>query len=275
SGDDPVTNEVVASLSRPGGNLTGISMMLAELMPKVFELLFELVPGTGVIALCVNPKNPLTERIIIVVREAARAKGVQLTILEASTEGEIDAAFASLARLQARALVIGADAFFISRREQFVALAARYAVPAIQRTREFAAAGGLISYGPSLTSVSPARDLRRKDPHGREPRRSAGRAASQVRAGDQPEDRQGAPPHRAAINPRARRRGDRMRRHALLPLGLLAVLIMTLVAAFAYADDRVYRLGFLSPSAGSFERIRTTTFPELARLGFVEGRNLV
>ena len=78
---------------------------------------------------------------------------MQLTILEASTEGKIDAAFASLTRLRARALVIGADAFFISRREQFVALAARYAVPAIQHTREFAAAGGLISYGPSLTSV--------------------------------------------------------------------------------------------------------------------------
>jgi putative ABC transport system substrate-binding protein len=143
-GDDPVTSEVVASLARPGGNPTGISFMYGELMPKLLELLFELVPRAGVIALCVNPKNPLTERIIIAVQEAARAKGVQLIILKASTEGEIDAAFASLIRLQARALVIGADAFFISRREQFVALAARHAVPAIQHAREFAAAGGLV-----------------------------------------------------------------------------------------------------------------------------------
>jgi putative tryptophan/tyrosine transport system substrate-binding protein len=110
------------------------------------ELLSELVPRAGVTALLVNPKNPLTERIIIDVREAARAKGVQITILKAARESEIDAAFASLAGLQA-------DAFFISRREQFVALAARHAVPAIQQLREFAAAGGLISYGPSLTSV--------------------------------------------------------------------------------------------------------------------------
>jgi putative tryptophan/tyrosine transport system substrate-binding protein len=127
--------------------------MYAELMPKLLELLSELVPRAGVIALLVNPKNPLTERIIVDVREAARAKGVQITILKASTESEIDAAFASLARLQAGALVIGADAFFISRREQFVALAAHHVVPAIQQLREFAAAGGLISYGPSLTSV--------------------------------------------------------------------------------------------------------------------------
>ncbi len=153
SGEDPVRNEVVFSLARPGGNLTGISMMFAELMPKLLELLFELVPRARVIALLVNPKNPLTEHIITAVQEAGRAKGVQLTILKATTESEIDAAFTSLARLQAGALIIGADAFFISRREQFVALAARHAVPAIQHTREFAAAGGLISYGTSLAGM--------------------------------------------------------------------------------------------------------------------------
>ena len=128
-------------------------MMYAELMPKLLELLSELVPQAKMIALLVNPENPLTERIIIDVREAARTKGLQLAILKASTESEIDAAFAALARLQAGGLVIGADAFFISRREQFVALAARHAVPAIQHLREFPVAGGLISYGPSLTGV--------------------------------------------------------------------------------------------------------------------------
>ena len=122
-------------------------------MPKRLELLSELVPQAGVIALLVNPNNPNTERTIRDMQEAARAKGVQLDILKAGTEDEIDAAFATLVQVQAGALVVGADAFFNSRREQLVALAARHAVPAIYEWREFAAAGGLISYGPSLTAV--------------------------------------------------------------------------------------------------------------------------
>ena len=113
-------------------------------------------------------------------QEAARAKGVQLHILKAGTESEIDAAFATLVQLHAGALVVGADPFFDSRREQLVALAARHAVPAIYDWREFAAAGGLISYGPSLTGcLSPGRHLRRKDPQGRQAGRSAGPAADQ------------------------------------------------------------------------------------------------
>ena len=100
-----------------------------------------------------NPNNPGAERIIRDVQEAARAKGVQLPILKAGTESEIDAAFATLVQLQAGALVVGADAFFNSRREQLVALASRHAVPAIYELREFAAAGGLISYGTSLTAA--------------------------------------------------------------------------------------------------------------------------
>ena len=122
-------------------------------MPKRLELLSELVPQARVIALLVNPNNPTAERIIRDVQEAARAKGVQLHILKASTESEIDAAFATLVQLHAGALVVGADPFFNSRREQLVALASRHAVPAIYDWREFAAAGGLISYGPSLTAA--------------------------------------------------------------------------------------------------------------------------
>ena len=152
SGGDPVADGLVASLARPGGNLTGFSILAVELMPKRLELLSELVPQARVIALLVNPNNPNAERIIRDVQEAARAKGVQLHILKAGTESEIDAAFASLVQLQAGALVVGTDPFFISRREQLVALAARHAVPAIYEWREFAAAGGLISYGPSLTA---------------------------------------------------------------------------------------------------------------------------
>ncbi len=147
---DAVAAGLVPSLARPGGNLTGVSMLTFELMPKRLELLSELVPQAVVIALLVNPNSPAAERIMRDVQEAARAKGVQLHILKAGTEGEIDAAFASLVQLQAGALLVGTDPFFNSRREQLVALASRHAVPANYEWREFAAAGGLISYGPSL-----------------------------------------------------------------------------------------------------------------------------
>ena len=128
--------------------------MNIELMPKRLALLSELVPQAKLIALLVNPNNPNAERMVQDVREAARAKGVQLPILKASTEGEIDAAFASLAQLQAGALVVGADPFLDSRREQLVALASNHGVPVIYVFREFAEAGGLISYGASFTAAS-------------------------------------------------------------------------------------------------------------------------
>ena len=105
------------------------------------------------IALLVNPNNPNAERIIRDAQEAARAKGVQLPILKAGTESEIDAAFATLVELHAGALFVGGDPFFNSRRDQLVALASRHAIPAIYGRREFVAAGGLISYGPSLTAA--------------------------------------------------------------------------------------------------------------------------
>jgi putative ABC transport system substrate-binding protein len=153
SGGDPVALGLVASFARPGGNLTGFSILTGELSPKRLALLSELVPQAKVIALLVNPNSPIAKRIIGDVQEAARAKGVQLSVLNASTEGEIAAAFAALVQLQAGALVVGNDPFFNNRREHLVALASRHAVPAIYEWREFAVAGGLISYGTSLTSV--------------------------------------------------------------------------------------------------------------------------
>ena len=152
-GDDPVESSLVASLARPGGNLTGVSTLNIELHPKRLELLSELVPQARVIALLVNPMGPQTERIMRQAQETARAKGLQLPILNASTESEIDAAFAILNELHAGGLVSGSDPFFTSRREQLVALAARHGVPAIYQWREFTAAGGLISYGPSLSAA--------------------------------------------------------------------------------------------------------------------------
>jgi putative ABC transport system substrate-binding protein len=150
---DAVERGLVASLARPGGNLTGVSLINVELMAKRVELLSELVPQADIIALLVNPNNANTERIIREVEEAAHAKGLQIHILKAGTESEIDAAFVTLVRPQAGALVVGGDPFFFTQRAQLVALASRYACPAIFVMREFAEAGGLISYGPSITAA--------------------------------------------------------------------------------------------------------------------------
>jgi len=148
-GGDPVGVGMVNSLARPGGNLTGFTLLGGELVPKRLELLSELAPQTKVIALLLHPNSPATGGV----QEAARTKGLELHVLRASTESEIDAAFASLVPLHAGALLVGADPFFFSRGEQLIALAARHAVPAIYSEREFAAAGGLISYGTSRTAA--------------------------------------------------------------------------------------------------------------------------
>jgi len=154
TGRDPVQTGLVASLARPGGNVTGFSMISNDLMPKRFDILTELVPQIRAIALLINPTlNRVTEGTIPVVQEAANAKGVRLHILGASDEDEIEPAFASLTQLKADALIVATDPFFTSRRERIVALASRYSVPTIYEWQEFVTAGGLISYGASLTSL--------------------------------------------------------------------------------------------------------------------------
>jgi putative ABC transport system substrate-binding protein len=153
SGDDPVADGLVASLARPGGNVTGFSMLGAQLGPKRLELLTELVPQARVIAILVNPTQPRTEGVIRDMQEAARTKRVQLQILKVGTESDIDPAFASLVQQDAGGLVVARDPFFYSRREQLVERVARHAIPAIYAFREFPASGGLISYGPSIPAV--------------------------------------------------------------------------------------------------------------------------
>lgn len=150
---DPVGDGLIVSLARPGGNITGASLMSTELMPKRFELISELVPQARVMALLVNPNNTATARIVSDAQEAAHGTGVQLDTVKAGSESEIDTAFATLVQRQAGALLVGSDGFFNSRREQLVALAARYAIPTIYELREFPATGGLISYGTSLTAA--------------------------------------------------------------------------------------------------------------------------
>ena len=153
TGADPVGEGLVDSLARPGGNLTGVSFLTVELHPKRFELLRELFPQARTIGLLVNPNNPYNEQLMPAVQAAAQKEGLQLHILKASTESEIDAAFAALVQQQTGTLIVSADALFFYRREQLVELAARHAVPAIYEYREFVTAGGLISYGAGLTTV--------------------------------------------------------------------------------------------------------------------------
>ena len=150
---DPVQLGLVASLSRPGGNITGVTSLNVEVRPKQLELLHELVPNAGVIGMLVNPNNPDAE---IQSRDAQAAAGrlaLQLDILRARTEGDFDAAFASSVQLRAGALVIGSDVLFFSRSRQLGALAFRHAIPAICPYREFAEAGGLMSYGTNIADL--------------------------------------------------------------------------------------------------------------------------
>jgi putative ABC transport system substrate-binding protein len=153
AGADPVALGLVASLAHPGGNITGITFMSTGLTPKRLQLLSELIPQARVIGLLVNPQNPQTEGIVRDAREAARAIGVELQILNAGTDAEIDAAFAALSQSRADGLIAGADPFFNARRERLVALASRGGIPAIYQYREFAVEGGLISYGPNIAAV--------------------------------------------------------------------------------------------------------------------------
>jgi putative ABC transport system substrate-binding protein len=149
-GADPVAAGLVASLARPGGNLTGFTLIHIDVMAKRLELLCELVPEAKVIGLLVRPDYSETEGQVRKVQEAARAKGVELQIVNATDEGEIDTAFAKLTQVKAGALLVGSAPFFFSRRHQIVALAARYAVLAMYDSREY---GGLISYASSGTDI--------------------------------------------------------------------------------------------------------------------------
>jgi putative tryptophan/tyrosine transport system substrate-binding protein len=151
AGVDPVDAGLVASLSRPGGNVTGVTNLNVELGAKRLELLRELIPTATVVALLVNPTNPNAETLSRDVQAAALTLGQQIHVLRASTGRELETAFATLGDLRANGLVIGADGFFVSRSEQLATLAVRHKLPTIFQFRQFAAAGGLMSYGGSFT----------------------------------------------------------------------------------------------------------------------------
>ena len=171
--DDPVRLGLVTSLNRPGGNVTGATQATVEVAPKQLQLLHELVPTANVMALLVNPASPtLADSSTRALQAAARTLGLNLHVLNASTEGEFDGVFAKLIQLRAGGLVIGSDPFFTSRTEQLAALAVHHAVPAVYHWREFAVAGGLVSYGAAVTDVY----------------RLAGNYAGRILKGDKPAD---------------------------------------------------------------------------------------
>ena len=151
--DDPVDIGLVASLNRPGGNLTGVTTLNVELAPKRLELLHEVVPTTRGIALLVDAGNPVNDRLSTDMQTAAQTLGLQIQVFHARAERDFDTAFASMVQMQVGALVINNSPLFLSRIEQLAALTARHAVPAIAAYREFTAAGGLMSYGGSLTEA--------------------------------------------------------------------------------------------------------------------------
>jgi len=172
TGVDPVASGLVASLRRPQGNITGVTSLNVEVGPKRPELLHELVPMAMVVAVLVNPTNPNVETVTRDVHGAARTLGLELHVLHASSERDFDPAFATLVQLRAGGLVVGPDPFFITRSEQLAALTVRHAVPSIFHSREFAVAGGLMSYGGSVA----------------ESHRQAGIYTGRVLKGDKPTD---------------------------------------------------------------------------------------
>jgi putative ABC transport system substrate-binding protein len=149
-GGDPVEAGLVRSLNRPGGNLTGTTLMGVELGPKRLELVRQLVPSAINIAMLVNPDFPLASAEVRDVQAGARSLGLQTDVLNASTESDIDKAFANIAQRRPNALIVGTDPFFLGQRDQLARLAARHAIPTMYHLREFVEAGGLVSYGPSI-----------------------------------------------------------------------------------------------------------------------------
>jgi ABC-type uncharacterized transport system substrate-binding protein len=212
AGFDPIELGLIASLNRPGGNLTGVSILNAELGPKRLELLRELLPAATTVALLINPNNPSAGTVSRELQAVARTIGLEIHVLHASTEAELDAAFATLVELRASALAIGNDPFFNSR-SAHLAEPSRHAgdlpVPRVRRGRR----PDELRRQPD-GRVPSSRHLHRTDPCRRQAGRPAGAAIHEGRADHQPQDREGARPHRSAAAARPRRRGDRVKEGA-------------------------------------------------------------
>ena len=275
-GSDPVKLGLVASLNRPGGNVTGVTTLANMIVAKQFELLHETVPKAMVVGLLVNPNNPLAETDTREAQDATRTLGLQLHISNASAEGEIDIALTTLAQKGAGAVVVVSDALFNSRPDQLAALAVRHALPAIHLLREFATAGGLMSYGNSLADAY----------------RQAGVYTGRILKGDKPADLPvvQATKVELVINLRtaktlgltfpnhsagSRQRGDRVKRREVITL--LGAAAMWPLAARAQPGERMRRIGVLMNLAADDPegQTRLVAFVQgLQQLGWTVGRNM-
>jgi putative tryptophan/tyrosine transport system substrate-binding protein len=212
TGGDPVKEGLVASLNKPGGNVTGATFLTTALGAKRLEQLRELLPTAALVGVLVNPTGTgLGATELTDIRAAADAAGQKLLIIDASAERDIDAAFSTFAQHRAAGLLIGGDAFFLSCRDQIVALAVRNALPAIYPWREYAASGGLMSYGTSL-----AEPLRLVGVYTGQILKGATPANLPVQTSPQPQDRKNAGHHISNHATRPRRRGDRTRRREFI-----------------------------------------------------------
>ena len=212
-GGDPVALGVVDSLSRPGGNLTGVSSLSVEVSRKRLEFMREVRPDANVFAVAINPTSPTSDSQLKNLQAAADSLGVELVVLKASAEQEFDAMFAAVREKRAGGLVFSSDPYFAYRSQQLAALAVRHAVPAMTQSRDFPLAGGLMSYGGDFSqSHRQTGTLRRPHPQGREAFRSAGAAGHQGRAVHQSEGRRRARHFLPALASEQRRPGHRMTR---------------------------------------------------------------
>src|SRR5262245_59892102 len=210
SGGDPLKLGLVASLNRPGGNVTGVTFVVAELGAKQLGLLHELQPGAVRVGVLVDPNFALTQSFVSDVQAAALSIGKQIEVLEAPTGRDIDAVFARLAQKPIDALLVGPGPLQNNRRLQLATLAAYHRVPAIYPLRVFAEAGGLELRNKHHRLISPGWRLHRPDSQGREARRPTGHAIDHIRVRDQPQHRQGIRPQLSARAARHCRRGDRV-----------------------------------------------------------------
>jgi putative tryptophan/tyrosine transport system substrate-binding protein len=210
-GEDPARLGLVASLARPGDNLTGVNFFNTELAAKRLELLRELLPTAKRVAVLVNPAEATnTESVVRDAEEAAHAMALQIEVVNASTSREIDAAFATIVRVRPDALFVGPGPFYTARRVQIALLAAIHRVPAIYPGRQYVEAGALMSYGASLADSCRQVGICRPHSQGCQASRPAGGAVEQIRAGHQSPDCQVARPHRAAYAAQRCRRRDRV-----------------------------------------------------------------
>ena len=211
TGSDPIKAGMVENLARPGGNATGYSLLTNQMEPKRLNMLHDLVPGAAVIGVLLNPNFPPAARQLQDLEEAARTIGQKLFVSKASNDVALNAAFTSLVQQRVEALLVAADPYFDTRRDEIIAFANQNRLPAIYQFREYAIAGGLISYGPSITDLyRQAGIYAGRNSQGREARRPASRSADYIRFCNQSENREGDRLHSAAGSGERRRRGDRI-----------------------------------------------------------------